>query len=160
MHKKIILLSGFLLSPFIASLNPAIAYSKQTAEDKIKFRQSGYMFMRWNMGRIKNQVITDPAKYNRDDVIAAANVIAAISKSGIEKLFTPETSTGKGWKETRVKQGFFTNSDKVKEYFKKLKIEAVELEKVSHTGDIHLIRAQFNILFESCKACHKDFRQK
>ena len=134
--------------------------AQQKAEDKIKFRQSGMMFMRWNMGKIKNQVVKKPETYNKQQIIDAANVIAAVANSGIEKLFTTETGTGKGWKKTRVKPEYFKQPAKVKKLTLAFKKEASELARVSKTGDTHLIRAQFKVLLNSCKACHKDFRSK
>ena len=52
-------------------------------EDAIKFRQSGYTFMAWNMGRIKASV---EGQFNKDEVIKAANAIQAIANSGMGAL--------------------------------------------------------------------------
>ena len=65
----------------------AAAQAQVKPEDQIKFRQSGYTFMGWNMGKIKGQVIDNPANYNKEQVIAAANAIAGIANSGMGALY-------------------------------------------------------------------------
>ena len=129
-------------------------------EDKITFRQSGYTFMRWNMGNIKNQVVEHPETYNKAQVIAAANVIAAVANSAIFTLFSPDTAKGKGWKETRVKPEFFKEPDEVKKLALDFKQQADKLAKVSQGDDIDMIKTQFEDLFKACKSCHKKFRTK
>lgn len=129
-------------------------------EDQIKFRQSGYTFMAWNMGKIKAQVIDNPASYKKEDVIAAANLIAAVANSGMGALFSPESATGKGWKETRVKPEFFKQPDEVKKRAMTYVKETNELAKVAANGDIHAIKAQFAKVADACKGCHDNFRTK
>jgi len=158
-NKAMLFTSIIILSSAALTGSPSL-YAQQSYEDTIKFRQSGYMFMRWNMGEIKKQVIKNPATYNKEEVLNASNVISAIANSGIEKLFTKETATGKGWHKTRVKSGFFENPDDVKKYASKFTLEARELVNTAHTGDIIQIKKQFKKLLGACKACHKDFRAK
>ena len=134
--------------------------AEQKAENTIKFRQSGYMFMRWNMGKIKNQVIKQPESNNKKQVLASANVIAAIAQSGIESLFTSETSTGKGWKETRVRPELFDNPEDVEKYTLRLRADADALVAAANTGNVGKIKVQFNKVLKSCKGCHKNFRTK
>ena len=129
-------------------------------EDQIKFRQSGMMFMRWNVGIIKNQVVENPQQYNKAQVAAAANAIAAVANAGIENLFTQETKTGKGWKDTRVKQEFFEQPEEVRKHVSTFKKEANELANVAMNGDVKKIKHQFDVLFKACKGCHKEYRAK
>ena len=82
-------------------------------EEMIKFRKSGYSFMSWNMGKIKAQVIDNPGSFNKDQVAAAANSIAATANSGMGALYLPGTDKGKGWKDTRVKPELFTDKEGV-----------------------------------------------
>jgi len=64
------------------------ALAQMKPEDAIASRQAGYKFMAWNMGNIKRNV---EGEYNKDQVVAAANVIAAIANSGMGKLYLPGT---------------------------------------------------------------------
>ena len=60
-------------------------------EDQIRFRQSAYSFMGWNTAKIKSQVVDHPESYNKYQIIAAANVIAAVANSGDGTTFWPLT---------------------------------------------------------------------
>lgn len=57
-------------------------------EDAIKFRQSGYGFMAWNVQRIKANV---EGKFDKEEVVKAANAIQAIASSGMGALYLPGT---------------------------------------------------------------------
>lgn len=138
----------------------AAVFAQPKPEDQIKFRQSGMMFMRWNVGIIKQQVVKNPEQYNKERVQAAANAIAAVANSGIEKLFTEETKSGKGWKETRVKKEYFAQPEEVKKHVSDFKREANALANVAQSGDVGKIAQQFDVLFKACKGCHKEYRAK
>jgi cytochrome c556 len=137
----------------------ALAQSIGKPEDQIRWRQSAYHTMAWSMGRIKANV---EGTYNKDQVIEAANVIQAIANSKMGALYQPNTNTGKGWKETRVKPEFFKPESKeelgkVAGGFGK---EANEMAKVAATGDAAAVKVQFGKLGESCKTCHDKFRKE
>lgn len=148
-----------ILTLCVISISSAV-FAELKPEDKIKFRQSGYTFMRWNMGTIKKQVVDHPESFNKEQVVAAANVIAAVADSGIGTLFGNDTKTGKGWKETLVKPEFFQQPDTVKKYATAFSKEANELAAVSNSGDVARIKTQFDRLLKACKNCHEDFRSK
>lgn len=135
-------------------------HAARKIEDSIKYRQSAYQFMRWNMGVIKRQVVKNPASYNREEVIAAADVINAISKSGIRKLFPMGSHEGKGWKKTRVKPEYFDDKEEISKLSKRFSSEASKLAIATRSGDVNKIEGQFKKLFKACKSCHKKYRQK
>lgn len=58
------------------SLAAGSAVAQVKPDDAIKFRQSGFTFMAWNMARIKANV---DGTYNKEEVIKAANAIQAIA---------------------------------------------------------------------------------
>lgn len=126
-------------------------------EDMIKTRQAGYAFMAWNMGKIKANV---EGSYNKDQVVAAANVIAAIANSGMGALYEPSTAKGKGFHETHVKPEFFKSPEKVKEVAVAFNKEANELAKIAAGGDVAAVKAQFGKVGQTCKGCHDEFRNK
>jgi len=129
-------------------------------QDNIKYRQSAMMFMRWNVGVIKKHVVKKPDSFNREEVIKAANAIAAIAGTGLNRLFVPGTSTGNGWKPTRVKPEFFEQPSEVSDLLASLNIEAGELAEVAKGGSVADINTQFKQLFNACRACHKRYRAK
>ncbi len=127
------------------------------AEDQIRWRQSAYQTMAWNMGRIKANI---EGSFNKDQVVQAANVIQAIANSGMGALYQPDTQNGKGWRDTNVKPEFFKEGDKVKELAMAYVKQANEMATVATSGDAGAVKAQFGKLGESCKACHDKFRKE
>ena len=128
-------------------------------EDQIRWRQSAYQTMAWNMGRIKANV---EGTYNKDQVVQAANVIQAIATSGMGALYKPNTNSGKGWRETNVKPEFFKpeSKDEIGKLAGAYIKEAKEMAAVAANGDTAAVKAQFGKLGESCKACHDKFRKE
>jgi len=134
----------------------ALAQQSLKPEEMIKIRKSGYAFMAWNMGKIKANL---DGTFNKDQVIAAANVVAATANSGMGVLFGPGTEKEVGGEKTRVKPEFFEQPDKVKEAAINYIRETSELAKVAATGDVAAIKAQFGKTGSTCKACHDQFRR-
>lgn len=141
----------------LASLaGTSLAQQSMKPEDMIKVRKAGYSFMAWNMGKIKANL---DGTFNKEQVIAAANVVAATANSGMGALFGPGSEKDVGDQKTRVKPEFFQQQDKVKEVAMNYIKEANELAKVAATGDVAAIKAQFGKTGGACKACHDDFRK-
>lgn len=132
--------------------------AQMTPEEMIKFRQSGYTFMAWNMGKIKAQVIDGTVPFDPAQVAAAAGVIAATANSGMGALYGPGTDKGTGWKPTRLKSNFFEEQDKVREIAINFAQQANKLQEIATTGDKAAIAAQFGEVGKACKACHDDYR--
>jgi cytochrome c556 len=129
-------------------------------EDQIRFRQSAYSFLGWNTGKIKSLVVDHPETFDKDQVIAAANAIAATANSGLGALHGPGTDKGIGWKETRLKPEFFQQPDEARTVGVAFITEANALAKVAEAGNIDDIKAQFGKLADTCKNCHDKFRVK
>lgn len=125
-------------------------------EDQIRWRQSAYHTMAWSMGRIKANV---EGSYNKDQVVQAANTIAAIANSGMGALYGPGSDKGKGHKETRAKAELFTDKEGVGKVAMAFNKEANEMAKVAAGGDAAAVKAQFAKLGDSCKGCHDKFRK-
>ncbi len=151
-----------LVKPLLAVLaltaaSAAFAQQAPKPEQVIKWRQSVYQVLAWNNGRIKASV---EGTYNKDEVIRAANAIAAIANSGLGALYPAGTETGKGWRETTVKPELFTDTAKAGEAARKFVTESNELAKVAATGDAAAVKVAFGKLGATCKGCHDDFRKK
>ena len=139
----------------VALTGTAVAQVKP--EDAIKYRQSGYAFMAWNMGRIKQNV---EGNFNKDEVVKAANAIQAIANSGMGGLYLPGTDKGKGWEESRAKPEIWTDKEKMGKVATEFVKEANEMAKVAAGGDAAAVKAQLGKLGGTCKGCHDDFRVK
>lgn len=137
------------------------SFAQQTLkpEEMIKFRKANMNVQAWNMGRIKANL---DGNFNKEQVIAAANVLAATANSGTGALFAPGSEKDAGDQKTRAKPELFDAAHKAKlgEVGMAFNKEANELAKVAATGDVAAIKAQFGKTGSACKACHDDFRQK
>lgn len=147
-----------MLAALVISTLAATAFAQQAPkpEDQIKIRKAGFSFMAWNFGKIKANL---DGNFNKDQVVAAANVVAATASSGMGALFSPGTEKDVGDQKTRVKPELFQQPDRVKELMGDLVRESNELVKVAGTGDVAAIKAQFGKTGGACKACHDDFRK-
>ncbi len=147
-----------ILLALLVAAGSAVAIAQVSTDDQIKFRQSGYTFMSWNMGRIKAQVVDGEVPYNPEQVQRAADVIAAIANSGMGALYGPGTDEGTGWKPTRLKSEFFDELDKVGEIAGRFIDEANKLQEVAATEDESAIASQFTNLARACGSCHDNYR--
>lgn len=142
----------------IAALALAATASAQVKpEDAIKYRQAGYAYLSWNMGKIKSNL---EGSYSKDQVVAAANVVAAIANSGMGALYPAGTDKGSGFHETKVKPEFFTDGEGVKKVAIDFNQAANELAKVAAAGDAAAVKTAFGEVGKTCKACHDQFRAK
>ena len=147
-----------LVVALLATAIAGSAVAQVKPEDAIKYRQSGYGFMAWNMTRIKMNV--EGGQFNKEEVIKAANAIQAIANSGMGALYLPGTDKGKGWEETRAKSNIWTEQEKLGKAAMAFNKEANEMAKVAATGDAAAVGAQLGKLGGTCKGCHDDFKAK
>ncbi|RKT46237.1 c-type cytochrome [Thiocapsa rosea] len=142
----------------IAALGVAsAALANLKPEEQIQYRQAGYSFMSWNMGKIKSNLEGD---YNSEQVAAAANAIAAIANSGMGALFGPGTEKDVGNVKTRVKPELFENMEDVGTIAGNFVAAADNLAKVAAGGDEVEVSTAFGELGQACKACHDKYRMK
>jgi cytochrome c556 len=135
----------------------AFAQQALKPEQAIKYRKAGYSYLSWSMGKIKANV---DGTYNKAEVIAAANTIAAIANSGMGALYIPGSEKSIGSEKTSVKPEFFQKPQEVGRIAQNFNKEANELAKIAATGDAAAVKAQFGKVGGTCKACHDDFRIK
>ncbi|MFZ2267803.1 MAG: cytochrome c [Azonexus sp.] len=146
-----------LLLSLVAIALAGTAVAQVKPESAIKYRQSGYSFMGWNMGKLKG-MLDNPESFNKDQAVAAANAIQAIANSGMGALYVPGSDKGTGWAPTRVKAELFTDKEGVGKVAVAFNKEANELAKVAATGDAAALKVQFGKVGEACKGCHEKFR--
>ena len=147
-----------LLLSLLALTLAGTAVAQVKPEDAIKFRQSGYGFMAWNMQRIKMNV--EGGNFNKEEVIKAANAIQAIANSGMGALYLPGTDKGTGWEPTRAKSNIWTDKEKLGKAATEFNKEANEMAKVAASGDAAAVGVQLGKLGGTCKGCHDDFKAK
>ena len=142
----------------IISLSLATAASAQVKpEDQIKYRQAGYSFMSWNMGKIKANL---EGEYNAQQVQAAAAAIAGIAGSGMGALYGPGTEKDIGNVKTRVKPEFFENMQDDGTTATEFNTNAAALATAAASGDKAAVQKAFADTGSSCKACHDKYRME
>jgi cytochrome c556 len=124
-------------------------------EEQIKFRQAGYSFMSWNMGKIKSNLEGD---FDADQVAAAANAINAIANSGMGALYGPGTDKNIGDVKTRLKPEFFDNLEDVGVIAGNFVAATNALAAAAAEGDQVDVSNAFGKVGEACKACHDKYR--
>ncbi len=150
--------NSLLCAALLATTTGAIAQQAgPKPEALIKWRQSAFQVIAWNNSRVKANV---EGQYQKDEVIKAANTIAALANSGLGSLFAAGTEQGKGWHDTSTKPEFFKDTKRVGELFGSFNKEANELARIAASGDQAQVKEQFGKLGKTCKACHDDFKTK
>ena len=150
------LIFALLLAAFTL---PALAHDSDKVDNSIKYRQAGYTFMSWNMGKIKTQ-LEHPESFDKAQVAAAAGAIAGVANSGMGALFPAGTEKGTGFKPTEVKPEFFKQPEEVKKVAVAFITAANDLNKTAAAGDPAAVKQAFGKLRETCKGCHDKFHAK
>jgi cytochrome c556 len=152
-----------MYKPWVLLLGAACASTAAFAgplEDQIRYRQSAYSFISWNTGRIKAQVVDRPETFNAQQVLAAANAVAAVANSGLGALYAPGTDQGSGWKPSRLKPDYFREPERARAIALEFNRAANQLAKVAAGGDRDQIKEQYLQLSKTCKGCHDNFRSR
>ncbi|MFC0708952.1 c-type cytochrome [Azorhizophilus paspali] len=151
------MIGGFGAALLLATLS---AEAQLKPEEQIEYRQAGYSFMAWNMGKIKAQVVDGSVPYNKAQVVAAANAIAAIANSGMGSLYGPGTATDQMGDKTRLKPEFFKNLDEANKLARNFTGAVDKLTSEAASGDQARIKTALGEVGKTCKACHDQFRTK
>lgn len=146
-----------LFVAFMTSVMTVLALAEMKIEDQIETRQSAYQFAAWNGKKIKAQAVEGSEDYNKEDMIAAANAIAAVANSGMGTLFSRDSANDRA-ENTRLKPNFFDELDKVKKIAVTFAQESSKLQKVAAEGDKAAVAEQFSKVVDSCKSCQDNYR--
>lgn len=152
MKKKTVIYTALLAS---ALTMPAAA--QMSVEDQIETRQSAYQFAAWNGKKIKAQAVEASEEYNKQEIMAAANAIAAVANSGMSTLYSRDSANDRA-EDTRLKPNFFNELDKVKNIAMSFIQESNKLQEVAADGDKAAVAQQFKKVVDTCKSCHDNFR--
>ena len=135
----------------LAVTGSALAQQLMRPEEMIQTRQVGYRFMAWNMGKIKANL---EAGYNKDQVVAAANLVAATANSGMGALYSPIGQ--ERWRRQDPGQSRNSSSSRRgQEAGRPTTRKPNELARVAASGDAAAVKVQFGKTGEACKACRQ-----
>jgi cytochrome c556 len=140
----------------LCAATTAGAQSAPRPENFIKWRQSAYQVIGWNSGRVK-AALAGP--YDSQEIASAANALAAVAASGLDKLFPAGTARGKGWRETTARESVWSDTTKFRALNDEFVRETAELARVAAASDPKAVQAQFQKVARTCKSCHDKFRQ-
>lgn len=152
--RKTLLACACALSTLGASAQTAVPSSRP--DQVVKWRQSAYQVIAWNNARIKASL---DGGYQRDEVLRAAQVIAALANANIGSLFAPGTDKARGWHDTAAKPELFTDARPAQLQSDFVR-EANALAQAAAGGDATVVREAFGRLGRSCKACHDSYKAR
>ena len=150
MHKAAKLGLGAALAAAFA----ATAFAQVTPDRVIKYRQSAFQVMAWNMGPMA-AMVKGERPYDKDEVAKNAAIAEQMSKLPWDGFVA---GSDKG--ETGAKPEIWTDAAKFKSAGEKMQQEMSKLAQAANSGDLNAIKAQFGETGKACKACHDDFRKK
>lgn len=147
---SILLVSGALLSPlWMSSANAQFA----KPEDAIKYRQSVFVVMASQFGRMQSTV---KGQVPYDAAAIKANVALVKTLSTLPwGAFGPGTE-GK----SAAKPEVWSDAAGFKAAQTKFEGAVVKLSAAADSGDLDKLRAAFGDVGASCKACHDAYRVK
>lgn len=128
-------------------------------EDMITYRQAGYSFMSWNMGKIKAMAIDGTMAWDPAQVQAAANAIEAIALSGMSVLYAPGTENDIGDTKTNVRPEMFTDAEGVAKVAIAFNQATRDLAAAAKADDRDAVRKAFAATGDGCKGCHDGYRK-
>lgn len=126
-------------------------------EQLIKWRQSAYQAISWNVTRLKGALTA--ADYDVAEVRRAATALAGLAASGLPTLFAAGTEKGKGWRETTAAAAVFSDTGKFRQLSDEFARDTERLAVLAAGNDAKVLREQFAKVAQSCKGCHNQFRQ-
>jgi cytochrome c556 len=136
-----------------ALLASAASAQAEEPENYIKYRQAMMTAIGGHNGAT-TQIMrgkVDP----EGDLVIHANALAALS-SNIPRLF-PE---GSDFGETKAKDEIWSQWDKFEQAANDAKMATAAFSEAVSSGDADRIAKTFKDVGDSCKGCHKEFRQK
>jgi cytochrome c556 len=134
----------------------AVPQAAPRPEQLIKWRQSAFQVIAWNLQRLKMALAADG---NAHEVQASASTLAAVAASGLPDLFTSGTEHGKGWRETSAAQAVFADAAGFRAQAQEFSSAAASLARLAAGTDRAAIQEQFGKVAKTCKRCHDKFRE-
>jgi cytochrome c556 len=138
----------------IAVATTSIADEKKSPEEMaIDYRQAAFTMIRFHFDPMSAMVKGDK-EFNAEEFSQNAEAVAALSKFPMHGFIA-----GSYTDETEAKAKIEENMDDFKKKAETFVVEAAALADVAKGGDMAAIKPQFGKVGESCKACHKEYKE-
>lgn len=148
-----------LMLPFVvvAALcaSAAVAQQPTKAEQAIKYRQSVYQVILWNLAPM-GAAVQGKAPYDKEAFAKQAARVAAMAPMLAEGYPKDSFVAGK----TRAKQEIWANWAEFEKLMQNLETKSAAFADVAKGGDLAKIKPAFGELTQTCKACHDKFRSE
>ena len=126
---------------------------KSPEEMAISYRQGAFTMIKHHFGPMAAMVKGD-VEFNAAEFTKNAEAVAALSKFPING-FVAGSYSG----ETEAKADIELNAEDFNKKMETFQVEAAALVEAAKGGDMAAIKPQFGKVGESCKACHKEYKE-
>jgi cytochrome c556 len=147
--------SKFRLTLAVAALATALpaAAQFQKPEDAVKYRQSGMFVMAQHFGRV-GAMANGRVPFDGAAAAANAEIVAMMSRLPFAGFVEGTAGTAKGGAAAKI----WTERAKFDEGARKLQEETNKLATAAKTNSLDNLKAAFDAVGKTCKACHDDYR--
>jgi cytochrome c556 len=136
----------------VIAFGVAAQFSKP--ESAVNYRRAAFYVMNNHMGRI-NAVLKGRTTYDKEAVIRSAEIVEYLGKLPYE-AFIP----GSDLIESKAKPSVWKEEARFKQLAVDMQAETVKLTAAAKSGNMDVLRKQFEATAKSCDTCHDDFREK
>ena len=157
MKKSNFAVAAFTLLSIFSLGALAHADNKSPADNTIEYRKGNFHMIKMHFGPMAGMVKGE-VDYDKDSFLANAEAVKALSML-VKYGFTDGSAEG-DFEETKAKPEIWENRADFDKKLETFQIEAAKLAEVAASGDMAAIKPQFGKTGESCKACHKEYRNK
>lgn len=149
------LFASAVLAVGVVAASNVIADDEQKSPEEmaIEYRQDAFHMIKYHFGPMAAMVKGDK-EFNAEAFAKNAEAVAALSKFPINGFIE-----GSDMGETEAKSEIWSNMDDFKKKMETFQVEAASLAEVAKGGDMAAIKPQFGKVGESCKACHKEYKE-
>ncbi len=123
-----------------------------TAEAAVQYRQSKLKQMGEQSDRL-GDMVRGRTPFDAKLAQESADTLLALSK-------LPWPAFGPGYEGGKAKPAVWTETEKFKTAAEKLQGEAIKLADAARTGDLDRLKAAFGDTADSCRACHREYRNR
>lgn len=138
----------------VTTLSTINAHEQKSPEDAaIDYRRASFGMIKYHFGPMA-AMVKGEKEFNAEEFTKNAEAVAALSKFPINGFIA-----GSDMGETHAKDSIWTNMEDFKKKMETFQVEAASLADIAKSGDMAAIKPQFGKVGESCKACHKEYKE-
>ncbi len=138
----------------IAVVSNAMADEQKSPEEMaIEYRQGAFHMIKYHFGPMA-AMVKGEKEFNAEEFAKNAEAVAALSKFPANGFIE-----GSDMGETEAKSSIWENMDDFNKKMETFQVEAASLAEIAKGGDMAAIKPQFGKVGESCKACHKEYKE-